>query len=95
MVESNPPLTIIRLRQLQKRIGLARSSIYDRLDPDSPRCDPTFPKPIRLGAKSRAIGFIESEVEEWLARQVEQRRQATESSKAEQTQQTRAGGPQP
>jgi prophage regulatory protein len=39
---------------------MARSTIYDLL-----RDDPSFPKPVRIGR--RAVGWIESEIDTWLA----------------------------
>jgi len=33
--------------------------------------DGTFPKPIKLGA--RAVGWLESEIEEWLQARIEKR----------------------
>lgn len=56
---------VLRLKQLSQSIGLARSTIYDYLNPRSPRHDPTFPKPIKLGAS--AVGWLEVEVNEWIA----------------------------
>jgi prophage regulatory protein len=64
---------ILRLKQLIERIGLGRSTIYDRMDVQSPRYDATFPKPIKLGAA--AIGWIDSEITTW----IEQRMSATEA----------------
>lgn len=55
---------ILRLKQLIERIGLGRSTIYDRMDAKSPRYDATFPKPIKLGAS--AIGWIDSEITTWI-----------------------------
>jgi prophage regulatory protein len=69
-------LAILRLRQAKERFGLGRTSIYDRLNPKSPRYDPSFPKPITLGVSARARGFLEHEVEEWLRQQVEASRKA-------------------
>jgi prophage regulatory protein len=63
-------LTILRRRALEARVGLSRSTIYDKINPDSPRYDTNFPKPIRLGNGS-AVGWIECEVEDWLRRQIE------------------------
>ncbi|MGH8772233.1 MAG: helix-turn-helix transcriptional regulator [Burkholderiales bacterium] len=60
---------ILRLPDLSRKFRLSRSTIYDRLDPKSPRHDPTFPKPVRLG--DRAIGFLQSEAESWLSSRVE------------------------
>jgi prophage regulatory protein len=55
---------IVRLKQLTERIGLRRSTIYDRMDKLSPRYDATFPLPIKLGAG--AIGWIDSEITAWI-----------------------------
>lgn len=59
-----PPLTILRRKQVEERTGLSRSAIYDRMDPSSPRHDPSFPKQIKLSAS--ASGWVESEIEAWL-----------------------------
>lgn len=55
---------ILRLKEVQIRTGLSRSTIYDRLNPKSARHDPTFPKRIHIG--SDAVGWIESEIQAWL-----------------------------
>ena len=68
-------LTIIRRKQVEARTGLSRSSIYARLrhNPKRPSdYDPTFPKPVSVGAK--AVGWIESEVNAWLTAQVDKSR---------------------
>lgn len=65
-----PALTILRRRELEARLKLSRSTIYDKINPDSPRYDAAFPKPIRLGNGS-AIGWIEGEVESWLRGRIE------------------------
>ncbi|WP_438811690.1 helix-turn-helix transcriptional regulator [Serratia marcescens] len=49
---------------LQKKIGIARSTIYDWINPKSPRYDGTFPKQLRLGNQS--VGWLESEVDQWI-----------------------------
>lgn len=64
---------IVRLKQLTERLGLGRSTIYDRMDAKSPRYDSTFPKPIKLG--TAAIGWIDSEITTW----IEQRMSAKEA----------------
>lgn len=58
------PLVILRVKQLQLRLGAARATIYDWLNPKSPRYDPTFPKQIRLSRNS--VGWLEHEVNAWL-----------------------------
>lgn len=58
---------LLRLPQLQSRIGLSRTAVYERLDEKSPYYDPTFPKPIKLGdGKNPPIAWLESEVVEWI-----------------------------
>lgn len=59
-------LTILRRKQVEARTGLSRSSIYARIQQHE------FPKPVRLGP--RAVGWLESEINEWLTRQIEQSR---------------------
>jgi len=60
--------TILRLPSVRARTGLSRSTIYLRISEDR------FPKPISLGG--RAVGWIESEIDEWLKEQIEISRQA-------------------
>lgn len=70
-------LTILRRKQVEARTGLSRSSIYARLRQNPKRpgdYDPTFPKPISIGAK--AVGWIEAEIDAWLTAQVEKSRKA-------------------
>ena len=57
---------ILRRRQVEKRTGLSRSTIYLRIKQGS------FPKPVNLGA--RAVGFIESEIDEWIDQKIKQSR---------------------
>ena len=61
---------ILRLPEVQRRTGLSRSTIYVRLDQGR------FPKPVSLGA--RAVGWIESEVDEWIREQIAASRAGTE-----------------
>jgi prophage regulatory protein len=75
MAQQTPatPTRIIRRPQVQDRTGLSRSSIYAKLDRKSEATfDPTFPKPVSIGA--RAVGWIEVEVEEWLRLRVTESR---------------------
>lgn len=64
-------LTILRRKQVQARTGLSRSSIYAKLRPNLRRpgdYDPTFPKQISVGTK--AVGWIEAEVNAWITSKV-------------------------
>lgn len=71
------PLTIIRRHLVEARTGLSRSTIYAKLrhNPKRP-CDydPTFPKPVAVGAK--AVGWVEAEVDAWITAQIEKSRKA-------------------
>ncbi|WP_071931434.1 helix-turn-helix transcriptional regulator [Salmonella enterica] len=55
---------ILRLSTVIDKTGLSRSTIYDWINPKSPRYDPTFPKQRRLGLQS--VGWIEAEIDEWI-----------------------------
>lgn len=57
-------LRIIRINELSQKLSIGKSTIYDWLNPKSPRYDETFPKPIKLGASS--IGWLSNLVDEWL-----------------------------
>lgn len=59
------PLAILRRKQVEARTGLSRSALYDKLNLKSPRHDSSFPVQVRLGAD--AVGWLESEVDAWLA----------------------------
>ena len=45
---------LLRRKQVEQVIGLSRSTIYARLDKNSPHYVPTFPRPISLGSMSAA-----------------------------------------
>jgi len=57
---------ILRLPTVKSRTGLSRSSIYLRVSQGM------FPKQVSLGG--RAVGWLESEVEDWLSQQVQNSR---------------------
>ncbi|EPY7327357.1 AlpA family phage regulatory protein [Enterobacter hormaechei] len=57
-------IKILRMSSVVNKIGVARSTIYDWINPKSPRYDATFPKQRRLGMQS--VGWLESELDEWL-----------------------------
>lgn len=58
-------ITVLRLPAVKARTGLSRSTIYGRVSLG------TFPRPISLGG--RAIGWVSSEIEDWLQRQIDAR----------------------
>lgn len=59
-------ISILRRPAVESRTGLSRSSIYLRIQKGK------FPSPISLGGQ--AVGWVESEVDAWLERQVAQSR---------------------
>lgn len=58
-------ISILRRKQVEKRTGLSRSTIYLRIQ------EGTFPKPINLG--ERAVGWLENEIEAWLTARIKLR----------------------
>jgi len=61
---SSPTVKILRMRAVAAKLGIARSTIYDWLNPKSNRYDATFPKQRRLGQQS--VGWLEAELDQWL-----------------------------
>jgi prophage regulatory protein len=59
--------TIIRLPQVKTRTGLSRSTIYKRISEGS------FPRQVSLGDK--AVGWIEQEIDDWIACRIQDARQ--------------------
>lgn len=68
----NASIQILRLPQVCERIGLSRSMIYQL------EAEQRFPQRIKIGV--RAVGWIESEAEAWLAHRVQGSRPASDSS---------------
>ena len=65
MQKTNQTNRLIRLAELKTIVGLSRSAIYSRQDPDSPQYDPSFPKPVKIG--SRAIAWSSESIDSWIA----------------------------
>ena len=59
---------ILRLPAVLSRTGLGRSTVYLYIS------EGRFPKPISLGP--RAVGWLESEIDEWLEQQIQASRAA-------------------
>jgi prophage regulatory protein len=58
-------MRFLRMRELQVKTGLGPSSIYEAIK------EGEFPPPIKLS--DRRSGWLESEVEDWMQRRVEER----------------------
>ena len=64
-------IKVLRIKDLMSKIGMARTTIYDRINPKSPRYDSSFPKPIKLGLS--AVGWLEHEINAWVENLITQR----------------------
>ena len=70
-----PQKRFIRLPEVLSRTGYGRTSIYRKME------DGDFPKSVKLGCPpidpsafdSRAIAWIEDEVEQWMESRIEER----------------------
>lgn len=57
----------LRLCEVQRRVPYSRSTLYLKVSRGE------FPKPISLGA--RAVGWLESDVDEWMAQRIDKSRE--------------------
>lgn len=62
---SQEKLSILRRKQVEKRTGLSRSTIYLQMQKGK------FPEPINLGLRS--VGWLEHEIEDWLSGRIRRR----------------------
>jgi len=70
-----PQKRFIRLPEVMSRTGYGRTSIYRKME------DGSFPKSVKLGGPlleprefdSRAIAWIEDEVDQWIQSRIEER----------------------
>lgn len=65
-------MRIIRLKEVIDSTGLARSTIYKYI------AEGTFPKPVSLG--DRCVGWVDSEVHEWILARIEERDLVSETA---------------
>lgn len=72
MSPPNAPISkIYRMREVVSQTQMGRSTIYEMLDSQHARHDPSFPRPFALGARSR--GFLASEIDAWVTAKAMQR----------------------
>jgi prophage regulatory protein len=62
------PEKIIRLQAVKARCGLSRSTLYNRMAAGE------FPSSVSLGARS--VGWVESEINAWIAARINASRKA-------------------
>ena len=65
---------ILRLPDVIARTGLSRSSIYLRI------ANEAFPRSVSLGG--RAVGWLEKDIEDWLAEKIEASREGSSCQSA-------------
>ncbi|EQA9898209.1 helix-turn-helix transcriptional regulator [Escherichia coli] len=58
--------TLIRLTEVQRRTGYSKAWIYRLMGQGK------FPAPVKIG--SRAIAFVESEIDEWINQRIAESR---------------------
>jgi prophage regulatory protein len=67
---THKPMVILRCRQAVARTGKSRADFYACQNPKDPRFDPTFPVRVMLSPHGRSVGWIESEIDAWIAARV-------------------------
>jgi prophage regulatory protein len=71
LASSSAPIHVLRLPQVCRTTGLGRSMIYQLEAEDQ------FPRRIKLGR--RAVGWIEVEVQQWLAQRIQDSRLSSDA----------------
>ncbi|MET4680410.1 helix-turn-helix transcriptional regulator [Stenotrophomonas rhizophila] len=61
-----PPPRLLRLKEVQDRVGMSKTTIYDRVKAK------TFPAPVHLGTMA---AWVESEVDRWIIERITERDQ--------------------
>ena len=61
------PLRFLRLPEVKIRVGLGHDTIYRGAR------EGWFPKPVKISNANHASGFIESEIDEYLAKRIAER----------------------
>ena len=59
-------LALLRGREVDKKIGIGRSTRYAKLDPKNKAYDPAFPLPVRIGRCG--VRWVESEIDAYIAK---------------------------
>lgn len=62
---------LLSMKDVAKYTALSRSTIYEMINEDSDRYDPTFPKKVKL-TKVRVV-WVASEIAEWIDSKIAER----------------------
>lgn len=60
--QAQPPTRLIRLKEVQSRVGLGRSTIYRWM------AEGNFPKPVRLGG--HAVAWVLADIDQWVSQRI-------------------------
>lgn len=60
--QAQPPTRLIRLKEVQNRVGLGRSTIYRWM------AEGNFPKPVRLGG--HAVAWVLDDIDRWVSKRI-------------------------
>jgi prophage regulatory protein len=71
------PRRVLRMAATEEKVGLRQSQIREKVAAGE------FPKPIRLSASGRAVGWLEHELEEYLDQRIAERERGYVPSPAE------------
>jgi prophage regulatory protein len=69
------PEKIIRLQAVKARCGVSRSTLYNWMAAGR------FPSPVALGVRS--VGWVESEINAWIAARIDASRKSGQSTKSQ------------
>jgi prophage regulatory protein len=62
---------LLRIQEVLRRTGLSQSALYRSMNGEEGPTIERFPRPVRIGSK--AVAWIESEVEMWIDGRVDER----------------------
>lgn len=65
-------MRLLRLEEVKHQTGLSRTTIYRWMDENK------FPEAVPMG--ERSIGWVETEIEEWIEKKIEERDAAKQKS---------------
>lgn len=65
-------IIVLKDRAVAQKLGMCRSSIWAKNNPNSASYDPSFPQRVITG--SRSVGWFEHEIDQWLEKQASDRK---------------------
>jgi len=62
---------LLKIKEVLEMTSLSRSAHFLKLDKNSEYYDPTYPRPVKTGARS--VGYVEQEVVDWVKARMDER----------------------